>query len=200
MTIIASFADTIKRLRHLSGLTQAELARRVGICPTAISAYEVGRVTPRFGRANLLLKALGYQLAVEPAPASLDRRIQTLGLSVRAENCMLNDNIRTLGELAQKTETELLRVPNLGRGSLNEIKELLAELGLKLRANNPVGPPPCPEPKMSTARKRATLSTRITRNMRAQLDAAVATSGRSLSQEIELRLARDMSLHERTQV
>ncbi|MGD9611746.1 MAG: DNA-directed RNA polymerase subunit alpha C-terminal domain-containing protein, partial [Kiritimatiellia bacterium] len=53
-------------------------------------------------------------------------------LSVRAANCLNNANITTVGELAQKTEAEMLKYRNFGKKSLNEIKQKLAELGLAL--------------------------------------------------------------------
>lgn len=53
-----------------------------------------------------------------------------LELSVRSANCLKNDNIIYIGDLVQKTETEMLRTPNFGRQSLNEIKEVLAKMGL----------------------------------------------------------------------
>jgi hypothetical protein len=55
-----------------------------------------------------------------------------LELSVRSANCLKNDNIIYIGDLVQKTEAEMLRTPNFGRKSLNEIKEVLAEMGLRL--------------------------------------------------------------------
>jgi DNA-directed RNA polymerase subunit alpha len=62
----------------------------------------------------------------------LYRSIDDLELSVRAANCLKNTNIRYIGELAQKTEAEMLKTRNFGRKSLNEIKEILAEMGLSL--------------------------------------------------------------------
>ncbi|NJR13023.1 MAG: DNA-directed RNA polymerase subunit alpha, partial [Phyllobacteriaceae bacterium] len=53
-------------------------------------------------------------------------------LSVRSANCLKNDNIVYIGDLIQKTEAEMLRTPNFGRKSLNEIKEVLASMGLHL--------------------------------------------------------------------
>jgi len=53
-----------------------------------------------------------------------------LELSVRSYNCLKNANIQTIGDLVQKTESEMLRTKNFGRKSLNEIKELLSSLGL----------------------------------------------------------------------
>ncbi len=53
-------------------------------------------------------------------------------LSVRAANCLKNANIKTIADLVQKTEVEMLKTKNFGKKSLNEIKEILAEMGLSL--------------------------------------------------------------------
>jgi DNA-directed RNA polymerase subunit alpha len=59
-----------------------------------------------------------------------DKSVDQLELTVRSRNCLKNAKIHTLGELIQKTETELLRSRNFGRKSLNEVKAVLAGLGL----------------------------------------------------------------------
>jgi len=64
-------------------------------------------------------------------PAFL-KKVDELELSVRSANCLKNDNIIYIGDLVQKTEAEMLRTPNFGRKSLNEIKEVLASRGLTL--------------------------------------------------------------------
>jgi hypothetical protein len=58
--------------------------------------------------------------------------VDALELSIRSLNCLKNDNIIYVGDLIQKTEAEMLRTPNFGRKSLNEIKEMLAQMGLHL--------------------------------------------------------------------
>jgi DNA-directed RNA polymerase subunit alpha len=63
---------------------------------------------------------------------SLNRSVEELELSVRSYNCLKNANIQTIGELVQKTEAEMLKTKNFGRKSLNEIKEILAQMGLSL--------------------------------------------------------------------
>src|SRR6202166_4479160 len=63
---------------------------------------------------------------------NLLRKVDELELSVRSANCLKNDNIVYIGDLVQKTEGEMLRTPNFGRKSLNEIKEVLANMGLHL--------------------------------------------------------------------
>ena len=62
----------------------------------------------------------------------LERTVDELELSVRSHNCLKNANIRSIGELVQKTESEILKTKNFGRKSLNEIKEILQQMGLTL--------------------------------------------------------------------
>ena len=81
--------------------------------PQAVQAVEVVHEDLEFNR-NLL------------------RKVDELELSVRSANCLKNDNIIYIGDLVQKTEAETLRTPNFGRKSLNEIKEVLAQMGLHL--------------------------------------------------------------------
>jgi DNA-directed RNA polymerase subunit alpha len=70
----------------------------------------------------------------EPAPLNpnLFKSVDELELSVRSANCLQNANIRLIGELVQRTESEMLKTKNFGRKSLNEIKEVLASMGLEL--------------------------------------------------------------------
>ncbi len=83
---------------------------------------------------------------------NLFRSVDELELSVRSANCLQQANIRTIGDLVQKTEAEMLKTKNFGRKSLKEIKEILAEMGLilgmklenwppKTMAAAPVAPP-----------------------------------------------------------
>ena len=67
-----------------------------------------------------------------PFNPALLKKVDELELSVRSANCLKNDNIVYIGDLIQKTEAEMLRTPNFGRKSLNEIKEVLAAMGLHL--------------------------------------------------------------------
>jgi DNA-directed RNA polymerase subunit alpha len=78
------------------------------------------------------------ELAFNPA---LLKKVDELELSVRSANCLKNDNIVYIGDLIQKTEAEMLRTPNFGRKSLNEIKEVLASMGLHLGMDVPNWPP-----------------------------------------------------------
>ena len=63
---------------------------------------------------------------------NLNRSVEELELSVRSYNCLKNAEIRTIRDLVQRTEAEMLKTKNFGRKSLNEIKEILAEMGLSL--------------------------------------------------------------------
>ena len=80
----------------------------------------------------------------------LNRSVEELELSVRSYNCLKNANIQTIGELVQKTEAEMLRTKNFGRKSLNEIKEILGNMGLslgmKVDAQGRLVAPPAPAP------------------------------------------------------
>jgi DNA-directed RNA polymerase subunit alpha len=67
-----------------------------------------------------------------PFNPALLKKVDELELSVRSANCLKNDNIVYIGDLIQKSEAEMLRTPNFGRKSLNEIKEVLATMGLHL--------------------------------------------------------------------
>ena len=95
---------------------------------------------------------INFEEAVEARPAEDDkpeldfnpallRKVDELELSVRSANCLKNDNIVYIGDLIQKYEAEMLRTPNFGRTSLNEIKEVLAQMGLHLGMEAPNWPP-----------------------------------------------------------
>jgi len=76
-----------------------------------------------------------------PFNRNLLRKVDELELSVRSANCLKNDNIVYIGDLVQKSEQEMLRTPNFGRKSLNEIKEVLTSMGLTLGMTVPAWPP-----------------------------------------------------------
>ena len=82
--------------------------------------------------------------AAEKLNENLWRTVDELELSVRSANCLQNANIKYIGELVQKSESEMLKTKNFGRKSLKEIKELLAEMGLQLgmKLDNWPGPNP----------------------------------------------------------
>ena len=82
------------------------------------------------------------QTSTEPEfNKNLLKRVEELELSVRSMNCLKNDNIIYIGDLVQKTEPEMLRTPNFGRKSLNEIKEVLSSMSLYLGMEIPNWPP-----------------------------------------------------------
>ncbi len=76
-----------------------------------------------------------------PFNRNLLRKVDELELSVRSANCLKNDNIIYIGDLVQKSEGDMLRTPNFGRKSLNEIKEVLSQMGLHLGMEIPNWPP-----------------------------------------------------------
>jgi DNA-directed RNA polymerase subunit alpha len=71
-------------------------------------------------------------LSTENVNNMLGKSVEELELSVRANNCLRNANITTIGELVQKTEAELMKTKNFGKKSLQEIKDELARIGLSL--------------------------------------------------------------------
>ena len=86
-------------------------------------------------------EAVSEAMAEIPFNPAFLKKVDELELSVRSANCLKNDNIVYIGDLVQKTEAEMLRTPNFGRKSLNEIKEVLAQMGLHLGMEVPGWPP-----------------------------------------------------------
>ncbi|MHC8509414.1 MAG: DNA-directed RNA polymerase subunit alpha [Rhodospirillales bacterium] len=76
-----------------------------------------------------------------PFNRNLLRKVDELELSVRSANCLKNDNIIYIGDLVQKSESDMLRTPNFGRKSLTEIKDVLTQMGLSLGLDVPAWPP-----------------------------------------------------------
>ena len=76
-----------------------------------------------------------------PFNHNLLKKVDELELSVRSANCLKNENIFYIGDLVQKSENDMLKTPNFGRKSLNEIKEVLAQMGLGFGMNIPTWPP-----------------------------------------------------------
>ncbi len=138
-------------------VTNARVGQRTDYDKLTIEVWTNGSITPEDaikGAAYILRDQLGVFVGVEdvttPEPVevvstavvssderprlneNLFRRIDELELSVRSANCLENSNIKFIGELVQKTEAEMLRTKNFGRKSLNEIKEILSEMGLSL--------------------------------------------------------------------
>ena len=128
----------------------ARLGQMTDYDKLTLDVWTNGAVSPQdaVGLAAKLLKdhmtiLINFEEApdVEAAPQvktvtlrneNLDRSVEELELSVRSYNCLKNANITTIRELVQKTEPEMLKTKNFGRKSLNEIKEILAAMGLSL--------------------------------------------------------------------
>ncbi len=142
-------------------VTQARVGRRSDYDRLVMEIWTDGTVDPRDALAYAA-KILKDQLTVfinfaeeektaeaereeEKKPEYyqyLDKKIDELELSVRSANCLKNANIRYIGELVQKTESEMLKTKNFGRKSLNELKKILAEMGLSFGMEIPDWKPP----------------------------------------------------------
>ncbi len=107
---------------YAARILQDQLALFVNFREPTVESHEEAQVPPAFNRHLL-------------------RKVDELELSVRSANCLKNDNIVYIGDLIRKTEAEMLRTPNFGRKSLNEIKEVLAQMGLHLGMEIPDWPP-----------------------------------------------------------
>src|ERR1700722_3898889 len=146
----------------------ARLGQMTDYDKLTIEVWTNGAISPQdaIGHAAKLLKDhmtifINFEEVMEtteePAERNLDRvsdqlnrSVEELELSVRSYNCLKNAGIQTIGELVQKTESEMLRTKNFGRKSLNEIKEILAgmgiALGMKPDAHGRLIAPPPPAP------------------------------------------------------
>lgn len=130
-------------------VTQARVAQITDYDKLALEIWSDGSVKPEdaLAYAAKILKdqlsifinfeeeaeTLEEEIRTEPAfNENLFRSVDELELSVRSANCLKNADIRYIGELVQKTEQEMLKTKNFGRKSLNEIKEILSEMGLSL--------------------------------------------------------------------
>jgi DNA-directed RNA polymerase subunit alpha len=147
---IDSVHSPIKKVNYL--VEAARIGQNTDYDKLTIDVWTNGSVTPRDAislssklirdHLNIFinLEDLGEQAAdaqaAEPrsgaANENLDKSVEELELSVRSYNCLKNANIRTIRELVQKTEGEMLKTKNFGRKSLNEIKEILTTMGLSL--------------------------------------------------------------------
>lgn len=143
----ASFSP-IRKVNYV--VTQARVGQRTDYDKLTLEVWTDGSLSPESAVAYAA-KILKDQLTLfinfeeeperaeekpEEQPAILNenlyRGVNELELSVRAANCLRNANIRWIGELVQKSEQEMLKTKNFGRKSLNEIKEILQEMGLQL--------------------------------------------------------------------
>lgn len=146
---IDAFFSPVKRVTYF--VTNARVGQRTDYDRLTMEVMTDGSVTPTDALAYSA-KILKDQISIfinfneadepeaveereETSPRfndNLNRRVDELELSVRSANCLANANIRYIGELVQKTEAEILKTKNFGRKSLNEIKEIMAEMGLSL--------------------------------------------------------------------
>jgi len=156
---IDSVHSPVKRVNYL--VEAARLGQTTDYDKLTLDVWTNGSVTPR-DAVSLAAKLVRDHLnifvsldevdeqpaegASEPARLSagnehLDKSVEELELSVRSYNCLKNANIRTIRELVQKTEAEMLKTKNFGRKSLNEIKEILSSMGLSLgmKLDQPAG-------------------------------------------------------------
>lgn len=146
------FVDAIfSPIRRVNlNVTNARVGQRTDYDKLTMEIWTDGSIDPRAAvaqAAHILVDQLGLFVGenlifeeVETKPQepksrmneNLFRRIDEIELSVRSANCLENADIKFIGELVQKTEAEMLRTKNFGRKSLNEIKEILTEMGLGL--------------------------------------------------------------------
>lgn len=145
---VDSIFSPVRRVNY--NVTYARVGQRTDYDKLTLEVWTDGSLPPQ-DAVSLGSKILKEQLQVfisfdetsEPeveeaekaAPAlneNLFRSVDDLELSVRSANCLKNANIRYIGELVQKTEAEMLKTKNFGRKSLNEIKDILSEMGLGL--------------------------------------------------------------------
>jgi DNA-directed RNA polymerase subunit alpha len=147
---IDSVHSPVKKVNYL--VEAARLGQTTDYDKLTIDVWTNGSVTPRDAvslSAKLVRDHLNIFINLEDAADQppdaqveqpragalnehLDKSVEELELSVRSYNCLKNANIRTIRELVQKTEPEMLKTKNFGRKSLNEIKEILHSMGLSL--------------------------------------------------------------------
>lgn len=164
----ASFSP-IRKVNYV--VTQARVGQRTDYDKLTLEVWTDGSLTPESAvayAAKILKEQLTLFINFEEEAEDLDitapeqppilnenlyRGVNELELSVRAANCLRNANIRWIGELVQKSEQEMLKTKNFGRKSLNEIKEILQEMGLQLgmKLDNFAPPEQLPERKEEIA-------------------------------------------------
>jgi len=146
---IDSVHSPIKKVNYL--VEAARIGQATDYDKLTVDVWTNGSVTPRdavslsaklirdhlnifinLEDAGDLQQDLSSEQGVRPLNENLDKSVEELELSVRSYNCLKNANIRTIRELVQKTEGEMLKTKNFGRKSLNEIKEILSGMGLSL--------------------------------------------------------------------
>jgi len=146
---VDSVHSPIKKVNYL--VEAARIGQNTDYDKLTVDVWTNGSVTPRDAvslSAKLIRDHLNIFINLEDAAEmtseggaeatgatsneNLDKSVEELELSVRSYNCLKNANIRTIRELVQKTEGEMLKTKNFGRKSLNEIKEILHSMGLSL--------------------------------------------------------------------
>jgi len=145
---IDSIHSPIRRVRYV--VTNARVGQRTDFDKLTLEVWTNGAVTPDDAvafSAKILKEqlqtfinfveedepAMGEEMAGgEEFNESLFKRVDELDLSVRSANCLQNAGIEFVWQLVERTEAEMLKTKNFGRKSLNEIKEILSELGLSL--------------------------------------------------------------------
>ncbi len=145
---IDSLFSPIKKVNYQ--VTNARVGQATDYDRLSLEVWTNGAVTPADAVAfaakivkEQLSIFINFDEAEEPAPIevpkaeeklneNLFRSVDELELSVRSANCLQNANIKTIGDLVQRSEAEMLKTKNFGRKSLKEIKEILAEMGLSL--------------------------------------------------------------------
>jgi len=142
--IDASFSP-VRRVSYM--VESARVEQRTDLDKLIIDIETNGAIDPEEAiryAARMLMEQLSVFADLEGTPLSIEapkqtsvdpillRPVDDLELTVRSANCLKAENIYYIGDLIQRTETELLKTPNLGRKSLNEIKEVLASRGLTL--------------------------------------------------------------------
>ena len=146
---VDSVHSPIKKVNYL--VEAARIGQNTDYDKLTVDVWTNGSVTPRDAvslSAKLIRDHLNIFINLEDAAEmaaeggaeaagatsneNLDKSVEELELSVRSYNCLKNANIRTIRELVQKTEGEMLKTKNFGRKSLNEIKEILQSMGLSL--------------------------------------------------------------------
>jgi DNA-directed RNA polymerase subunit alpha len=162
---VDSFFSPIRRVNYT--VTQSRVGQRTDYDKLTLEVWTDGSVAPE-DAVSIGSKILKDQLSVflnfeeEPEPVAMKategggsgfnpnlyRSVEELELSVRSANCLQNANIKYIYELVQKTEAEMLKTKNFGRKSLNEIKDMMGEMGLslgmKLDGFTPPSQPPRP--------------------------------------------------------
>jgi DNA-directed RNA polymerase subunit alpha len=154
----ASFSP-VRRVSY--AVENARVEQRTDLDKLVMEIETNGAIAPEEAirqSARILVEQLAFFAQIDPSPVydsaaqqtkagagTIDpillRPVDELELTVRSANCLKAENIYYIGDLIQRTETELLKTPNLGRKSLNEIKEVLASRGLTLGARLENWPP-----------------------------------------------------------